>query len=198
MSQSLSKYPNPATKRCRRCGTRSIGRLMNFSDSSRRPRRGGVSSYARMAIPTRTTRARSEPCAPRRVLTASPSARAAGAEGVHAARHDAARRRFHLGAVCRRIVFLSARGGAPRRRRKQARPAVPLHRAAGANQRACAMQRRRTGGAQPPDRLARRNHAQRNVAAGVHAAVASPLPRTRMDFAATASRRSILPVNYPE
>jgi hypothetical protein len=47
---------------------------------------------------------------------------------------------------------------------------VPLHHPPGAGQRARADQRRRAGGAQAQDPLARRHHAPGDVAAGVHAA----------------------------
>ena len=50
---------------------------------------------------------------------------------------------------------------------------MPLHHAPGVGQRAHTDQRRRTGGAQAQDSLARRHHAPDHVAAGVHAAAGS-------------------------
>ena len=92
---------------------------------------------------------------------------------------------------------------------------VPLHHPPGAGQRARTDQRRRAGGAQAQDSLARRHHAPGDVAAGVHAAAGSagataeaapdPLPRragaqrqaARAGGAARAPSRPRRPHNPP-
>ena len=109
-------------------------------------------------------------------------------EGVDGAGRDAKGQRLHAIAVRRHRRVQLACGRALRGRRPPgAGTTLPLHNPARPGQRSRADQRRRPGGAQARDPLARRHHAPGHVAAGVHAAAGGagakatptphPLPR---------------------